>query len=322
MGATVSVSPRNTAAGWLADLGTFADPENASRNSVFDRLVASAPKPLASDYREALDELLKVRLCHLVGIADPKECRASVGDLVTMAAEAHTENQRQRMTRMEETLRLVMVGLYVGFDECGDWLSRLVQAPLAASAARQLGPMARKDPAVTVDVVDRTLVRVWRSRPSVGKIKRWDPNHRSQDLSADLPAGGPRDTSSVDFRGAPVGAWLSLLLRSEVNGARRTGRSRCGERYLGEMLRDRAQFGVYTPETPEVKETRVMLASCMDQLKAQAPKLADVVTGVYWNNLSLRQVAAIVGCSHSTVAGMLKRALVSLRKCLDKSVHH
>jgi len=85
-------------------------------------------------------------------------------------------------------------------------------------------------------------------------------------------------------------------------------------RRVAELLTDRLPDRQAEPGTPEL---RIMM---LDALAALSPRARAVVVLRYWEDLSVEQVATLLGCSPGNVKSQSARALARLRAMLGDAV--
>ena len=83
---------------------------------------------------------------------------------------------------------------------------------------------------------------------------------------------------------------------------------------VGEVLTD--TLPEY-PVHPQAPETRLVV---IDALAALPPRARAVVVLRYWSDLSVEQVAAMLGCSAGNVKSQSSRGLATLRNLLDPNL--
>jgi RNA polymerase sigma factor (sigma-70 family) len=241
-------------------------------NQVYPELLVLAPPQLPAAWRRVLDSLVH---------------------------QALDEYSAGRADAFHQSLRLLMLGFYVGEEDCFNKVSLLTQGRLAAAAYRLLGPVAGREMAAE-DITQNALLRAWRSR-----LIRWVQGHGFLGLS---------EVSPWDPARGRVWNWLFLLVRSELSGYRRSLARR--HEVVGADLPPHDDAGTSVLESvAALPDASPGLYLCLDRLPDDS---REAIIDYHWYRMTLEEMAAAAGVSVSTMWKRLQRATKMLRKCLEQ----
>ncbi len=198
----------------------------------------------------------------------------------------------------------------------GVWDSRMGQAELSVLATaeclpthegeRELVEQAKHDP--------RAFGRLYRhyyAMLATHVYRRTGDRHATEDVVADVFLTVLRVLPRYRYVGTPLRYWLLRIATNAVNRwARRQRRGRWRSVPLDELdLADARSLSTASPVDPEQAQ-RALLSI--------APKYQAVLALHYLEGLSVKDVAAVIGCRAGTVKSRLARARDALRAALSE----
>ncbi|PJJ63840.1 RNA polymerase sigma factor [Compostimonas suwonensis] len=130
--------------------------------------------------------------------------------------------------------------------------------------------------------------------------------HDGADLLAETMATAWKRRRSLPAEPEPARMWLFGVARNMLRNAHRTGIRR---QHLADSLRARAEHTTAS-DPSEAIEMR-------DLIGRLDPDLAEVVTLVHWEGLSLTEIGRLLGIPASTARGRYQRARQTLRAQLE-----
>lgn len=140
-------------------------------------------------------------------------------------------------------------------------------------------------------------------------FRRTGDVHATEDLVSDVFVTALRTLPRFRYRGVPVRFWLLRIATNAVNRWARRRRNR--------------STACLDVDPPADVDTAVSICGAAEVERAQhalltlSPKLQSVLSLHYFEELSVKEVAAVLGCRVGTVKSRLARARDALRAALN-----
>jgi RNA polymerase sigma-70 factor (ECF subfamily) len=145
-------------------------------------------------------------------------------------------------------------------------------------------------------------------------LRRIGDRQTTDDLVADVFLTAMRALPRYRYRGVPLRAWLYRIATNTVNrwARQRTGRSRV---QLG-LDRDRHESPTTVDAPPDEDDRAADAGRARQAMLTLKPKHQSVLALHYLEELSVEEVAVVLGCRVGTVKSRLSRARDALRERL------
>jgi RNA polymerase sigma-70 factor (ECF subfamily) len=174
----------------------------------------------------------------------------------------------------------------------------------AVEDERRLVEEAQRDPAAVT-----RLYRMHASAIHGYVLRRVGNSHDADDVTAEVFLSMVRALPRFRWRGVPFRAWLYRLATNEVNRWVK-GRRRAAIRQVNDQTFDRAAVDD-TEADADVEYIQTALLSL-------PPRWQSALSLYYLEDMSVSEIAQVLGCREGTVKSRLSRGRESLRKLLER----
>jgi RNA polymerase sigma-70 factor (sigma-E family) len=133
---------------------------------------------------------------------------------------------------------------------------------------------------------------------------------------------GDRDRAQDLVQSALVSLLRSWKRASKADNPEAYARKVLVRNFLAEQRKSRREAEAHRlPDAPAGGENAALRVLVLDALRALPPKPRAMVILRYWEDLSIAQTAALMGCSEGNVKSQCSRSLDKLRELLGSQFH-